>query len=232
MGRPAKSVDFFRVWSAAMAYVLGYWWADGCMRIKQPTGAHEIEIASNDVAHLELVAAAIGEHYSMRRISVERAGYALNYCSKEMYQDLQRLGGTPRKSLTIGFPAVPDAYVPHFVRGVIDGDGTWIWNGDRPVVQIYSGSVDLLKGIATAVAQLTAIPAPNVTTNRSNWTIKWSTTRAKCLAVWLYNQNPGMNLQRKAEIAQAFIEWQPKKKPQKGTITDGMRRNFAGYLPS
>ena len=46
-------VDFFRVWTPEMAYVLGYWWADGCMRIKRNTSAHEIEIASNDRDHLE-----------------------------------------------------------------------------------------------------------------------------------------------------------------------------------
>jgi len=44
-----------------MAYVLGLWWTDGCMRIKRNTGAHEIEIASNDREHLERIAQAIGE---------------------------------------------------------------------------------------------------------------------------------------------------------------------------
>lgn len=61
MGRPPRSVDFFRVWSPEMAYILGYWWADGCMRIKSNTGAYEIQIASNDFAHLETIAQVIGQ---------------------------------------------------------------------------------------------------------------------------------------------------------------------------
>src|SRR4051794_37202386 len=34
MPRPPRHADFFRMWTPETAYVLGYWWADGCMRIK------------------------------------------------------------------------------------------------------------------------------------------------------------------------------------------------------
>lgn len=36
---------------------------------------------------------------------------------------------------------------------------------------------------------------------------------------------------RKAAIAADFIQWQPKKRPERGTITEGMRERFAAYLP-
>ena len=231
MGRSPRCAEFFRVWAPEMAYVLGYWWADGCMRIKANTTAHQIEIASNDRDHLELIAQAIGGKYFLRKVSPQANTYVISFCSKEMYQDIERLGGTSRKSRTIGFPDVPADLLPHFVRGVIDGDGTLSWNGDRPIIHIYSGSQRFLAGLATAIAQLTGIPAPNIGANRENFYLKWSTIRAKCLAGWLYFDNPGLALDRKRAIAAQFLEWRPRKKPEKGTITDAMRLNFPAYLP-
>ena len=127
---------------------------------------------------------------------------------------------------------MPHELLPHFIRGVVDGDGTLAWNGDRPILQIYSGSPRFLNGLTAAVEQGTGIPAPLPQANRENWTVKWSTIRAKCLAAWLYAENPGLALERKAAIAAQFLQWQPKKKPEKGTITDEMCLNFSDYLPS
>lgn len=154
------------------------------------------------------------------------------FCSKEMYQDIEAHGGTPRKSRTIGFPEVPSELLPHFVRGVVDGDGTLSWNAGKPILQVYSGSRQFLSDMAAAIERMTGIPAANIIANRENAYIKWSTIRAKCLAAWLYIENPGLALDRKAVIAARFLEWQPKKRPEQGTVTDEMRLNFADYLPS
>lgn len=231
VARPPRLADFFRVWAPEMAYVLGYWWADGCIYVKPCTTAHEVRIASNDLEHLLTIAQAINQTYDLRKVSPHKNTYVLTYCSVEMYRDIEGHGGTPRKSKTISFPEVPAALLPHFVRGLTDGDGTLALNGDRPILQIYSGSSDCLNRLTAAVERLTGIPAPNLQTNRDNWAVKWSTIRAKCLAAWLYIDNPGLALERKAAIAAQFLQWQPRKKPEKGTITDGMRRNFPGYLP-
>ena len=216
MGRSPRRADFFRVWTPEMAYILGLWWTDGCMRIKSNTGAYEIEIASNDRGHLELIAQIISGKYFLRKVSPQANTYVISFCSKEMYQDIERLGGTPRKSRTIGFPNVPPKLLPHFVRGVVDGDGTLSWNGDRPVLHIYSGSREFLLGIAVAIEGATGMYAPNVNTNRALWYIKWSTVRARRLAVWLYFDNPGLALDRKRAIATKFLEWPSNRRPKEG----------------
>jgi hypothetical protein len=231
MSHAARSVDFFRVWSPEMAYVLGYWWADGYMRHREDNGAHLVEISSNDREHLELIAQTIGGKHGFHKVSGTLSCYEIEFCSKELYNDLLALGGMPNKSNVIGFPSVPTDLIIHFVRGFVDGDGTLAWNGDRPVLQIYSGSSQLLRDMALAIEEQTGIPAPNVVANRALWYLKWSTTRAKCLAAWLYVENPGIALDRKAAIAARFLDWQPKKRPERGTITEGMRERFAAYLP-
>jgi hypothetical protein len=201
------------------------------MRIKANAGAHQIEIASNDRDHLELIARTIGGKYFLRKVTSTSNTYVISFCSKEMYQDIEKHGGTPRKSRTISFPQVPPELLPHFIRGVVDGDGTLAWNGDRPILHVYSGSNQFLENMTIAIERETGIPAPCLTANRNNWYVKWSTIRAKCLAAWLYFEHPGLALARKAAIAARFLEWQPRKKPEQGTITEGMRRNFPNYLP-
>jgi hypothetical protein len=207
MARSPRHAEFFRVWTPEMAYVLGLWWADGYMYIKPSTSAHEVRIASNDVDHLLVVAQAVGGKFDLRKVSQKANTYVISFCSKEMYQDILAHGGTPRKSRTIGFPDVPPELLPHFVRGVVDGDGTLAWNGNRPVLQIYSGSRQFLLDIATAIERATRMYAPNVNPNRALWYIKWSTIRAKSLASWLYFDNPGIALERKRAIATKFLGW-------------------------
>jgi LAGLIDADG DNA endonuclease family protein len=231
MGRRPRHADFFRVWTPQMAYVLGLWWTDGSMRIKSNTGAHEVNIGNNDRELLETVGQVIGGNYDLRKVSQDSNCYRISFCSKEMYQDIQAHGGMPRKSKIIAFPYVPLDLLPHYVRAVVDGDGTLSWNGDKPILHIYSGSRQFLSDLASAVAGATGIPAPNVNRNRRIWYIKWSTVRAKCLVAWLYADNPGLALGCKAAIAARFLEWRPRT-PLRGTITDEMRRNFPGYLPS
>ncbi|NTV65417.1 MAG: hypothetical protein HGA65_18045 [Oscillochloris sp.] len=231
MPRKPRTVDFFRVWSPEMAYVLGYWWADGCMYIKPSTTAHEVKFASKDRSHLELIAQTIGESQHTRPVTKDSDCYDMTYCSKEMYYDLLALGGTPHKSHTTTMPAIPADQLPHFVRGCVDGDGTLVWNGDRPVIQIYSASSALLSGLGQTIEAATGIPTPTIVANRTLYYIKWSTIRAKCLAAWLYAENPGLALDRKAAIAAKFLDWQPKKRPERGTITEGMRARFGAYLP-
>jgi hypothetical protein len=214
MARSPRHAEFFRIWTPEMAYVLGYWWADGYMYIKPNTGAYEVRIASNDVDHLLVMAQAVGGKFDLRKVSQKANTYVISFCSKEMYQDILAHGGTPRKSRTMGFPYIPPDLLPHFVRGVVDGDGTLSWNGDRPILHIYSASRQFLLDIAAAIDDATGMYAPNVNPNRELWYIKWSTVRARSLAAWLYFDNLGLALDRKRAIAAQFLGWPLNRRPK------------------
>jgi hypothetical protein len=114
--------DFFKTWTPHMAYVLGYFAADGCM-VKNARGAHFIEFTSTDRILLEHVQRAIGSNHCISerptRKAAHRSQYRLQIGSKAWFQDLQRLGFTPHKSTTLQFPNVPDKYLGHFVRGYL-----------------------------------------------------------------------------------------------------------------
>ena len=90
MGRPARHADFFRVWTLEMAYVLGLWWAEGCMRIKAH-GAHEFEIANNNRDHLERIAQVIGGNYDLRKVSQDSECYKVIFVAKRCIRISKRM---------------------------------------------------------------------------------------------------------------------------------------------
>lgn len=127
------NADFFADWSAEMAYVLGFILTDGCVV------GNYFSIAQKDKAILERINIAMESNYPIRsRKNGKSYLNTLIISRKKMVADLVALGITEKKSLTVDFPPVPSEYLPHFVRGVVDGDG---WVQDRGyVMNVTTGS--------------------------------------------------------------------------------------------
>ncbi|MBL7092223.1 MAG: hypothetical protein ISS24_02355 [Candidatus Omnitrophica bacterium] len=122
-------IDFFKRWSPEMAYVLGFFAADGGMFINSE-GSKYIQFVSTDREILIKIKNLMG---STHKIGIKKRClgtlgwkkcYLIQIGSKEMYNDLLKLGFTPKKDLTLKFPKVPNEYLSHFVRGYFDGDGS------------------------------------------------------------------------------------------------------------
>lgn len=107
-----------------MAYVLGFWFADGCMTHDR---AYRITFSSNDREHLEAVGEVVQTNIPLeqyKRHGKLEQNFTLTLRSKTLYQQLQRLGGTRRKSLVMELPNIPNAFLADFIRGYFDGDGS------------------------------------------------------------------------------------------------------------
>jgi hypothetical protein len=154
---------FFKRWTSEMAYVLGYWFADGNMYFQPGAGGYFISIGSKDVEHLATMRDVIGAG-SLARITGSDV-FKLVICRKEMYADLLRLGGSERKSLTLTWPAIPEAFLADFVRGYIDGDGWLSWNKPgrsvQPMIGV-AGTSHFLAGMSAAIQYITGIPSPTL----------------------------------------------------------------------
>jgi len=114
--------DFFKTWSSEMAYVLGFFVADGNM-IKNKRGAHFIAFYRTDKDIIEKIKFLLKSSHKIsakdRRIENPKwkLAYQLQIGSKEVFDDLTKLGMTPNKSLTIRMPKVPIQFLSHFLRG-------------------------------------------------------------------------------------------------------------------
>jgi len=111
-----------------MAYVLGYFVADGCLGVaKGRKKPYTFSITSIDTPHLYKMRNAMGSNH---KISVKFNGdhsckaHQIQFRNQNVALDLIKLGITPRKTSGLQPIKVPNKYFPDFVRGFFDGDGS------------------------------------------------------------------------------------------------------------
>ncbi|MFC0237340.1 LAGLIDADG family homing endonuclease [Fictibacillus phosphorivorans] len=140
--------NYFKTWSASMAYVLGFFAADGNM----PQEAQMISFSQKDPKILEDIREELQSTHPIK--TNPRTGvHLLNISSKIMKEDLMQLHGmTPKKSTTLEFPYVPEEYLSHFVRGYFDGDGNIYARGN--LASFVGGSLDFMKGLSDVLEKL------------------------------------------------------------------------------
>ncbi len=109
-----------------MAYVLGYFAADGSM-LRNKRGGCYVEFTTTDLCLLNHLRRATGaeQRISKRLMKNDawRQQYRIQIGSKSWYEDLLALGFTQAKSNTLRLPKLDSRYVADFVRGYFDGDG-------------------------------------------------------------------------------------------------------------
>ncbi len=138
---------FFSKWSSKMAWVLGYIYTDGNIH-PQAQGTYCLSIPSIDLSLLQNIRKAMNSTHPIKKMEQnQKFIYKIFITRQQINNDLCRLGITPRKSLTISFPNVPDNFLPHFIRGIFDGDGSVFFEPSRRIplrVSSTNGSVSFV----------------------------------------------------------------------------------------
>lgn len=122
--------NFFKRWSPAMAYILGFIAADGSLI--HHGRAHVLHIANDNRDIIRQIKTALQSEGKIIPIQRDngKTSHHLRICDKEIFYDLQRHGITERKSLTITPPKYLSAkHTRHYIRGFFDGDGSVFLSG-------------------------------------------------------------------------------------------------------
>lgn len=122
--------NFFKKWTPEMAYIRGFFAADGYITVNRRGGQFWcIQITDRDL--LYKIREIIGSEHT---ISYRRGKgkvkdiFRLQIGSMEMCNDLRMLGFRERKTKSLAVPNVPKEYFSDFTRGYFDGDGN-VWSG-------------------------------------------------------------------------------------------------------
>lgn len=193
--------DFFKTWSSNMAYVLGLWFADGCIYNKK---MFDITLHAKDKYILKRIAEELGYEGSLYDY-VDRQAARLNFSCVVIYKDIVALGGTENKSSTIDFPEIPKEYLPDFIRGYFDGDGSVMYlKGNRLNSAITCGSkkfLDTLHGILKTEAGI-----EGGSYDSSSMSLRFGKRDTLKLGNYMYKNNPELFLLRKKEKFDTFKE--------------------------
>lgn len=137
--------DFFEKWNKENAYIFGFILADGHIHYGNKNYL-QFELASYDKDILEKIKSIL--QYEGPISYSKRNTCKLQINNKKIISDIIDLG-MPSKDKTFNsvFPkSLPKKYIPDFIRGVFDGDGSIVYSNKRLYFQIL-GTKDLLKGI-------------------------------------------------------------------------------------
>jgi len=201
------NVDFFKKWNPDMAYIAGFFAADGNL-ICTKRGTHFISFTSMDELLLTAIKAAMeSEHKLSKRKSETGHVYRFQIGSRVMYEDLIKVGFGENKSTRMLMPDVPKEYWKDFIRGYFDGDGN-VWVGvlnkqrKRPtrVIQVAftSGSKIFLEDLLFLLIKL-GIRGGSIydSKTRKFSRLQLSTLDALKLYKIMYNGQPKLFLKRK-----------------------------------
>jgi len=105
------------------AYWLGFFTADGCVQRREHSYLISLCLKESDKDHVQLFCDALGADHPLR-FREDTNTVRVTIGSKRMVESLERLGVTPRKSLTAQPWVGPESLMSHYWRGLFDGDGT------------------------------------------------------------------------------------------------------------
>ena len=103
--------NFFKKWSHNMAYILGFWFADGHIMGKS---IFSISQDTKDRYILEKISRIMRSNYPIYDgINNYGSRYSkMSIRSEKIVKDIIKLGGKERKSLDVKFPKIPKKYLP------------------------------------------------------------------------------------------------------------------------
>lgn len=129
-------------------YLLGAFMTDGCV-YKNNKNTFACQLSSRDREWLDTIKELIGSN--LRIHTFKKNYYGIRIIRNDIASWFMSHGCVPRKTLTLKMPAVPQQYMPDFLRGCIDGDGSigTYFNKDstKRTCCLISASKEFLDGV-------------------------------------------------------------------------------------
>lgn len=126
------------------AYILGFFYADGCNQNNNGSKSISFTQLEQDVDILDKIKDAMESNHKYCEMIQETNGkrkFRLQFYSQKLSDDLFNLGAVYNKSLILKFPTtLSEQLMPHFIRGYFDGDGC-IWMG-KPKIMEFNDKKD------------------------------------------------------------------------------------------
>jgi len=198
IGMPKKyrvNEKIFDKWTHEMAYILGFWFADG-----NTDGITTFSISQHktDKYILERILKYMKSNYPLYSY---KCNNNLNFTirSKKIVNTVIKLGGRKRKTNIMCFPNVPKEYLPDFIRGYFDGDGCINFHKKRKYYrsQFTSSSKKFLKKLKKILLVEARIISHIYYKNGTTLNLSLSANSTRKLGKYMYRDRNELKLIRK-----------------------------------
>lgn len=136
---------------------------------------------------------------SENKIREDKRGFVtFSVKRKKWVEDLSQYGVIPNKTFLVYFPEIPDKYLSHFIRGLIDGDG-WISYKGKQIG--FCGNEKLVTQLRDKlVEKLNVFPVKILKTGKNLFQVCWcSNGDIKKIGAFLYEDKKDCYLNTKFE---------------------------------
>lgn len=213
--KPTLKVNehYFRKWSANMAYVLGFIFADGgIVKITHNGFSDKLGFGQNK-KDIDILRKIKQELSAKQTLSIGKKYVYFSIYSQIIVDNLKRLEVSYRKSLQKSrgkIPKVPKKYIRDFIRGIVDGDGSINFSKEGYPNLSVCGKKEIMAFIRNHFLSkfdiYSKIIQPKKDGKLSNvFYINYRCNSAKTLIYYLYN-NAGLYLERKFQLAKQCSE--------------------------
>jgi len=203
--------NFFEEWNEEMAYILGFFCADGCLKDR-----NRINFSNCEYEIIRLIKLALQAENPIYEFNREnrKTLYVLEFTSKKIKEKLEEIGLTEKKSSTLKFPKVPIDYLKDFIRGFFDGDGGLHISkrNNQLIIYFASGSEAFIKSLEKKLRCKLKLREKKINFRGGVYRLRYYSNEAKTILSWLY------------EGASLFM----KSKYEKFMVLSDIRRNKGG----
>ena len=176
-----------------------------------PEACPDVTLCSKDRDMLEQVNAILVSDHPISGPCADTTCH-LSFTGQVLLDDLRGWGSTARKARTMQWPAaLPAAILPHFVRGLYDGDGGFHHDKRNPFSPLLSCYTSLSEGFVRRLYQEIALHAGivggSVSVRRSGAIrLEFAHANTVRLARWMYRDStPTTRLARKHALAAPYL---------------------------
>lgn len=209
--------DFFKSNSGDMFYILGLIYADGNIYDdgRNNHGKVSISLLKSDRYLLEQISSMLCNSVGPVKDRKNENMCELTLYSKEIYNDLQVLGVTERKSLTLTFPNFieKESDIKHFVRGYFDGDGCFSTTKAKDSTYIKPtfsavGTEQFLEELSKVLNRFVKVNLKTPEKTKSKiFNLRYTTRQCRSIMDWMYsNDEEFLYLKRKYDKYNMYKE--------------------------
>ena len=178
------------------AFLLGYIFTDGFLKLNDKTGVDYLNIYSKDKYKIENVKKMLLAEYNIQHIKEKitkgiKQGelFFIRIPNPIIIEDLMDYGMVERKNQNIKFPYLTDDLYPHFIRGAWSGSGSVSLYKKSIISQFTIGSIDFIKDLERHLNLIGLTKRTihrNKTSKKPSYVIRYSINDTQKLYDYLY----------------------------------------------